>query len=103
MLHPYSIRLVPAGTDVYFTCKLRGAQNPHWMVDHKEANADFHKNYLSARGIYILDNEQNNGITTLTLVVNSSYSNVNNTEITCRGSEIRSRAAYFLSVNHKFA
>ena len=101
LLQPYS-RLVPVGTDVYFKCKLRDAQNPHWMIGHIEANSDFHRNHLSARGIYILDNEQNDGITTLTLVINSSYSNVNNTEITCRGSELRSRAAYLLTVNRKF-
>ena len=100
LLHPYS-RLVPVRTDVYFTCKLRGAQNPHWMVGRIEANTDFHRNYLSARGIYILDNEQNNRITTLTLVVNSSYNNVNNTQITCRGTGIQSRVAHLLVINRK--
>ena len=100
LLHPYS-RLVPVGTDVYFTCKLRGAQNPHWMVGRIEANTDLHKNYLSARGIYILDNELNDGIITLTLRVNSSYTNVNNTQITCRGTGIQSRAAHLLIVNRK--
>ena len=100
LLHPYS-RLVPVGTDVYFTCKLRGAQNPHWMIGHIEANTDLHKNYLSARGIYILDNELNDGIITLTLRVNSSYSNVNNTQITCRGTGIRSRVAHLLIINRK--
>ena len=87
LLHPYS-RLVPVGTGVYFTCKLRDVKNPHWMVGSIEANADFHKNYLSARGIYILDNEQSNRITTLTLMVNSSYSYVNNTDIVCRANGI---------------
>ena len=100
LIHPYS-RVVPVGTEVYFTCKLRGAQNPHWMIGHIEANTNFHKNYLSTRGIYILDNEQNNGIITLALVANSSYSNVNNTQITCRGTGIRSRVAHLLIINRK--
>ena len=101
VLHPHS-RLVAVGTDVFFTCKLRDAQNPHWMVGIIEANADFHKNHLSAMGIYILDNEQSNGVTTLTLMVNTSYSNVNNTRIACRANGIESITAHLLTINRKY-
>ena len=100
LLHPYS-RLVPVGTDVYFICKLRNVQYPYWMVNNIEVNANFQKNYLSARGIYILDNELDNGITTLTLRVNSSYSTINNTRVACRADGIRSTTAKLLTIDRK--
>ena len=101
LLHPYS-RLVPAGTDVHFTCKLRGAQNPHWIVGRVEANDIIHKKELSAMGIYILDDEQSNRITTLTLRINSSYSTVNNTQISCTADGIRSETAKLLIIDRKY-
>ena len=101
LLHPYS-RLVPVGTDVYFTCKVRDAQNPHWIVGRIEANANLHKNNLSAMGIYILDDEQSDGNTTLTLRINSSYSNVNNTQISCTADGTRSETAKLLIIDRKY-
>lgn len=100
LLHPYS-RLVPIWTDVSFTCKLRNAQHPYWMVNTIEANTKFHEDSLSSRGIYILNNEQSSGITTLALRVNSSY-DVNNTRIVCRADRIRSRTANLLTINRKY-
>ena len=107
LLHPYS-RLVPIGTDVSFTCKLRNAQHPYWMVNVNnnnnkfiEVNTNFHKAYLSSRGIYILDDEQSSRTTTLALSVNSSYS-VNNTRIVCRADGIISRTANLLTINRKY-
>ena len=97
VLHPYS-RLVPIGTDVSFTCKLRNAQIPYWVVNSIEVLADFQKNHLSAGGIYVLDDEQSNGIITLSLRVNGSYNNVNNTQIFCRADGIRSRTANLLII-----
>ena len=100
LLHPYS-RLVPIGTDVSFTCKLRNAQYPYWMVNNIEVSTRFQNTYLSSKGIYILDDEQSSGITTLSLRVNSSY-NVNNTRIACRANGIRSRTANLLTINRKY-
>lgn len=98
-----SSRLVPVGTETYFTCVIGNAQDPHWKVNSTEASASFQKTWLSNRGFFIMPNELVNGNTTLTLRVNTSYINVNNTRIACRDvMQIVSSTVYLLIINGEF-
>ena len=97
-----SSRLVPVGTETYFTCVIGNAQDPHWKVNSTEASAPFQKLWLSTRGFFIMK-EVLNGNTTLTLRVDTSYVNVNNTKIACRDiMQITSSTVYLLLINGEF-
>lgn len=98
-----SSRLVPAGTETYFTCVIGNARDPHWKVNSTEASTLFQKEWLSRRGFITMKEELVNGNTTLTLRVNSSYTGVNNTRIACRDvMQTTSSTVYLLIINGTF-
>ena len=105
MLSPDS-RLLPVGKNATFTCKFRNVHvnhYPFWQVNQTEASNDHNKGELMRKGFNILnDQEDSNGITTLTLIVNSSYAGVNNTMIQCRTlTHVHSQFATILTIAGK--
>jgi hypothetical protein len=87
VLNPDS-RLLPVGRNATFTCKFRNVEenhHPFWKVNQTEGSNSYNRNELLNKGFIIFnDQEDGNGITTLTLRVIGSYTGVNNTVIQCR-------------------
>ena len=99
-------RLLPIGRNATFTCKFRNVNenhHPYWKVNKTEATSDYSKGELMKKGFNILDDQEDgNGIMTLTLSVDSSYAGVNNTTIQCRTlTHIHSQIATILTIAGK--
>lgn len=104
MLSPES-RLLPVGRNatVTFTCQFRNVQENHrpfWRINQTEASNVYNRNKLLNKGFIVLDDqEDSNGITTLTLKVNGSYTGINNTHIQCRTlTNVHSQRATILTI-----
>ena len=96
-------RLLPVGITSEFTCVIRDARVPHWKVNDTRATEEFNKRFLAMKGFFIAVNQVVNGNTTLLMRVNSSYSSVSNTSVTCSdGASISSETAYVLTINGKY-
>ena len=100
LINPES-RLVPVGNDVVFSCKFSNVTHPYWKVNATEASNNYNKNLIRMRG-FNPETVTINGISTLTLRVNGSYTGINNTKIQCKSlSEIESHNATLLTIASK--
>ena len=101
--HPKS-RLIPVGSEANFTCKFLNADvnahRPYWRVNDYHAHINETKNDLRRQGFFISPDMISDGITTLSLRVNASYSGVNNTVIRCttRDNDITSDEATLIKI-----
>ena len=83
------------GSEANFTCVIRNAQSPHWMVNATEVSGNVHERHLARSGVFIQPEQEKNGNTTLSLRVDGSNSCANNTRIICRdGANIASPPVY---------
>ncbi len=98
-------RLLPVGSNATFTCKFRNVQqhhHPFWKVNQTQASNSYNRDRLIKKGFIILDDQEDNGITTLTLRVNGSHDGVNNTKIQCRTlTDVHSELATILTIAGK--
>ena len=94
-------RLVPAGVEVTFRCKINSngpGVPPHWVISDYEALLPDHLTYLRGQG-YIFSSTVDGSTTTLTLRVNGTIDK-NGTEVYCTyASTHRSNTALLLIVN----
>ena len=98
LVHPES-RLVPAGTDFSLSCKIRTTEHAYWVVNTTEATGNFHKQLLARKGLFIESSPAENGVVTLVLRVNGSYSNLNDTQVYCTSVQVHSEVATILIMN----
>lgn len=104
MVNPDS-RLIPIGAEATFTCKFRNVIEPYWKVNDLEASIVPNKVRLRTKGIFIQDDvsstdDNGNQDITLSLRVDGSNANVNNTVIKCKtGSNIESEPATILTID----
>ena len=101
--HPKS-RLIPVGSEATFTCKFFNADvnshRPYWRVNDYHAHLNWTRNDLRSHGFFISPETTSDGITTLSLRVNTSYSGVNNTVIRCttRDNDVSSNTATLITI-----
>ena len=97
LVHPES-RLVAAGVEVSFICKIDNGDQPHWVINNYTVLNDHQKGEISAQH-FAISEELEDTITTLTLRVNATTEK-NSTEVFCSSSyTTRSGTALLLIIN----
>lgn len=92
LVHPDS-RLVPPGIEFTLTCQIRTTHYTYWIVNGTEANSNYHHELLLKSGFSMERDNSQNGVTTLILRVNSSFSHINNTRAFCTSVVVDSMTA----------
>ena len=99
-------RLIPVGTETNFTCVIRNARDPFWVINSTEVTSTDHRNFYPRIGFFISHSQvilNGNTSFVLELRVVSSLSDVNNTRITCRdGADVSSSTALLFTLNGEF-
>ena len=107
LTHPQS-RLIPVGAEAVFTCKFvdvdRNNHRPYWKINETHAHISVTKDDLKKRGFFIASETINGGNITLSLRVNASYYDVNNTVVQCatRYNRVSSDVATIITISGKF-
>ena len=107
LVHPQS-RLIPVGAEAVFICKFIDVDNnyhrPYWKIDKTHAHINATKNDLKNRGFFVAPEVISGQNITLSLRVNASYYDVNNTIVQCttRYNDVSSDVATIMTIISKF-
>lgn len=83
LVHPHS-RLVAAGVEVSFICKIDNGEEPHWVINNYTVLNEHQRSQISTQR-FVISEELEGSITTLTLQVNAT-ADKNSTEVFCSSS-----------------
>ena len=98
--HPKS-KLVPAGVEVTFHCKLADDLDSYWVVDRFPGSTQQHRTVLGNRGFFIRKTLQD-GVATLSLTVTATVGK-NGTVVFCSSIEsFMTDTAVLLVIQRKF-
>ena len=108
LIHPQS-RLIPVGAEAVFICKFTDVDvnyhRPYWKIDNKtHAHINTTKEDLKTMGFFIAPKAIRGRNITLSLRVNASYYDVNNTVVQCttRYNDLSSDVATIMTIMGKF-